>query len=146
MRRHNCITICRRSYFRRRPYRVECTGSLSTSEVKQHRARLVLGWGTAWEDLRVLSAFSTNSSWPSSRSFGDLAHTPTPGHHCRAPNFQASSMWSCGLHSRFEMLSKCTNLIWVARKRCRNKLAARSKLHSKCPALTSRFEQGSTDW
>ena len=41
----------------RRPYRVECTGSLSTSEVKQHRARLVLGWGTAWEDLRVLSAF-----------------------------------------------------------------------------------------
>ena len=42
---------------RRRPYRVECTGSLSTSEVKQHRARLVLGWGTAWEDLTVLSAF-----------------------------------------------------------------------------------------
>ena len=43
-------------FLRRRPYRVECTGSLSTSEVKQHRARLVLGWGTAWEDLRVLSA------------------------------------------------------------------------------------------
>ena len=42
---------------RRRPYRVECTGSLSTSEVKQYRARSVLGWGTAWEDLRVLSAF-----------------------------------------------------------------------------------------
>ena len=48
---HDCVL------FRRRPYRVECTGSLSTSEVKQHRARLVLGWGTAWEDLRVLSAF-----------------------------------------------------------------------------------------
>ena len=30
---------------------------LPTSEVKWHRARLVLGWGTAWEDLRVLSAF-----------------------------------------------------------------------------------------
>ena len=43
--------------FRRRPYRVECTGSLLTSEVKRHRARSVLGWGTAWEDLRVLSAF-----------------------------------------------------------------------------------------
>ena len=43
---------------RRRPYQVGCTGSLSTSEVKRHRARLVLGWGTAWEDLRVLSAFS----------------------------------------------------------------------------------------
>ena len=40
-----------------RPYRVECTGSLPTSEVKRRRARLVLGWGTAREDLRVLSAF-----------------------------------------------------------------------------------------
>ena len=29
-----------------------------TSEVKQLRARIVLGWGTAWEVLRVLSAFS----------------------------------------------------------------------------------------
>ena len=44
-------------FSRRRPYRVECTGSLLTSEVKRRRARLVLGWGTAWEDLRVLSAF-----------------------------------------------------------------------------------------
>ena len=44
--------------FRRRPYRVECTGSLLTSEVKRRRARLVLGWGTAREDLRVLPAFS----------------------------------------------------------------------------------------
>ena len=48
--RHPCICL-------RRPYHVECTGSLSTSEVKQRRARSVLGWGTAWEDLRVLSAF-----------------------------------------------------------------------------------------
>ena len=39
-----------------RPYRVECTGSLPTSEVKRRRARLVLGWGTAREDLRVLPA------------------------------------------------------------------------------------------
>ena len=46
-----------RSILRRRPYRIECTGSLLTSEVKQCRARSVLGWGTAWEDLRVLSAF-----------------------------------------------------------------------------------------
>ena len=37
--------------------RVEYTGSLLTSEVKRRRARLVLGWGTAREDLRVLSAF-----------------------------------------------------------------------------------------
>ena len=40
-----------------RPYRVECAGPLPTSEVKRRRARLVLGWGTAREDLRVLSAF-----------------------------------------------------------------------------------------
>ena len=36
----------------------ENTGSLLTSEVKRRRARSVLGWGTAWEDLRVLSAFA----------------------------------------------------------------------------------------
>ena len=42
-----------------RPYRVEYTGSLLTSEVKRRRARLVLGWGTAQEDLRVVSAFTT---------------------------------------------------------------------------------------
>ena len=41
-----------------RPYRVECTGSLPTSEVKRRRARLVLGWGTAREDLWVLPAFA----------------------------------------------------------------------------------------
>jgi hypothetical protein len=41
---------------RRRPYRAECTGSLLTSELKRRRARLVLGWGAAREDLRVLSA------------------------------------------------------------------------------------------
>ena len=45
----------------RRPYHVECTGSLLTSEVKRHSARLVLGWGTAWEDLRVLSALSLHA-------------------------------------------------------------------------------------
>ena len=32
----------------------ECTGSLPNSEVKRRRARLVLGWGTAREGLRVL--------------------------------------------------------------------------------------------
>ena len=36
---------------------VECTGSLRNSEVKRHRARLVLGWGTAREAPGVLSAF-----------------------------------------------------------------------------------------
>ena len=42
-----------------RPYRVECTESLPTSEVKRRRARLVLGWGTAREVLRVLTAFAS---------------------------------------------------------------------------------------
>ena len=58
-RESNCRGCCmlRCIVCRRRPYRVECTGSLSTSEVKRRRARSVLGWGTAREDLRVLSAF-----------------------------------------------------------------------------------------
>ena len=45
------------NHHRWRPYRVECTGSFPTSAVKRRRARLVLGWGTAREDLRVLPAF-----------------------------------------------------------------------------------------
>ncbi len=40
-----------------RPYYHEYTGSLSNSEVKRGKARLVLGSGTAWEPLRVLTAF-----------------------------------------------------------------------------------------
>ena len=36
-----------------RPYHVENTGSCPITEVKQRRARLVLGWVTAWE-YRVL--------------------------------------------------------------------------------------------
>ena len=38
-----------------RPYRVESTRSLPTSEVKQPRAWLVLWWGTAWEDQGAAS-------------------------------------------------------------------------------------------
>ena len=43
------------SAFRQRPYHVESTGSRPITEVKQRRARLVLGWVTAWEP-RVLLA------------------------------------------------------------------------------------------
>ena len=43
--------------FRQRPYSVEHTRSHLNSEVKQPKARSVLGWGTAWEVLRVLLAF-----------------------------------------------------------------------------------------
>ena len=35
--------------FRLRPYYAESTGSRPITEVKQRRARLVLGWVTAWE-------------------------------------------------------------------------------------------------
>ena len=55
----SCLLLLTNS--RWRPYRVECTGSLLTSEVKRLRARLVLGSGTAWEYLRVLSAFDFHS-------------------------------------------------------------------------------------
>ena len=41
------------AHFRLRPYHVENTGSRPITEVKQRRARLVLGWLTAWE-YRVL--------------------------------------------------------------------------------------------
>ena len=34
---------------RLRPYHVEYTSSRPITEVKQRRARLVLGWVTAWE-------------------------------------------------------------------------------------------------
>ena len=34
-----------------RPYHVEHTRSRLITEVKQRRARIVLGWGTAWEHL-----------------------------------------------------------------------------------------------
>ena len=42
-------------FIRQRPYHVESTGSRPITEVKQRRARLVLGWVTAWEP-RVLLA------------------------------------------------------------------------------------------
>ena len=42
---------------RQRPYHAENTSSRPITEVKQHRARLVLGWVTAWEH-RVSLSFS----------------------------------------------------------------------------------------
>ena len=60
-------------HHRWRPYRVEYTGSLLTSEVKRHRARLVLGWGTAREDLWVLSALPFSCF-----RFGPLARPRSP--------------------------------------------------------------------
>ncbi|CAF2162185.1 unnamed protein product, partial [Rotaria magnacalcarata] len=41
-----------------RPYHVEYTSSRPITEVKQRRARLVLGWVTAWEYRVSLSSAS----------------------------------------------------------------------------------------
>ena len=52
-----------------RPYSVEYTGSHLNSEVNQRKARVVLGWGTPRELLRVLTAFI------SSKSINLITHT-----------------------------------------------------------------------
>ena len=53
---HHTNILCTR-YVCQRPYCAEHTRSHQNSEVKQRKARSVLGWGTAWEVLRVLLAF-----------------------------------------------------------------------------------------
>ena len=63
------------TYFRQRPYSVEHTRSHPNSEVKQQKARLVLGWGTAWEVLRVLLAFCFQKPPPAPNLRSD---TPPP--------------------------------------------------------------------
>ena len=65
---HRCLSItCRQnlqSVSRQRPYHVENTSSRPITEVKQHWARLVLGWVTAWEHWVLLSfAFPSSVSW-----------------------------------------------------------------------------------
>ena len=57
-------------HHRWRPYRIEYTGSLLTSEVKLPRAWLVLGWGTAWEHLQVLSAMVLRAAAKRRSHFG----------------------------------------------------------------------------
>ena len=53
-----CNGVNKSAVFRRqRPYHAENTSSRPITEVKQHRARLVLGWVTAWEH-RVSLSFS----------------------------------------------------------------------------------------
>ena len=89
-------------FFRQRPYRVECTGSLPNSEVKRRRARLVLGWGTAREDLRVLLAFFilvvrmfNVLACSICRSRADMPkHWADAGGDC---NWNSSGMKSCSL-------------------------------------------------
>ena len=82
------MRLYRHFHIRCRPYYHEYTGSLSNSEVKRGKARLVLGSGTAWEPLRVLTALGplvlilmSNSAKPSlDRS--RLYHCPCPNSRC----------------------------------------------------------------
>ena len=89
-----------------RPYRVECTGSLSTSEVKRHRARLVLGWGTAWELPGVLPAFTCSplpekqqgrSQPPAASTTGLVRRCPTHTQPARSSQHstlhQSDALW-----------------------------------------------------
>ncbi|GBP79316.1 hypothetical protein EVAR_55374_1 [Eumeta japonica] len=46
--------------FRQRPYHAEYTGSRPITEVKQRRARSVLGWVTAWEHRVTLAPYFLN--------------------------------------------------------------------------------------
>ena len=46
-----------------RPYHVEHTSSRPITEVKQHWARIVLGWETAWELLVLLAFFYFEFVW-----------------------------------------------------------------------------------
>ena len=80
--------------FRQRPYSVEYTRSHPNSEVKLQKARSVLGWGTAWEALRVLLAFCGSFSAgkgrqaPSPHRYAAAACTrrrPMHAHHAVRP-------------------------------------------------------------
>ena len=64
-----------------RPYCVECTRSHPNSEVKRRKARPVLGWGTAWEALRVPLAFYF---WVSRRFSGECSYFSKAG-CCQRP-------------------------------------------------------------
>ena len=85
--------------FRQRPYCVEYTRSHPNSEVKLRKARSVLGWGTAWEALRVLLAFIF--SWFRGSAFGsemmtlwtskNLGKIESSGYPCGPMNQSMSS-------------------------------------------------------
>ena len=97
-----------------RPYRVEHTGYLLTSEGKRRRARLVLGWGTLWEDRGVLSAFAFGlaqlelalglricANWI---HFCARARSPIK----RLANAGIANVWVCG--------DRCACLGWILEK------------------------------
>ena len=58
----------RADYFSQRSCRVESTRSRPITKVKQHWARLVLRWVTAWELRVVLALFTFVNTWPTEPS------------------------------------------------------------------------------
>ena len=54
-----CVSLQYILSFWQRPYHVEHTSSRPITEVKQHWARLVLGWVTAWEHRVLLSFYNS---------------------------------------------------------------------------------------
>ena len=67
------------SNIRQRPYHVESTGSRPITEVKQRRARLVLGWVTAWEPRVLLASHFCILLFI---YYGNTASTVTGTTHC----------------------------------------------------------------
>ena len=101
-----------------RPYHVECTGSLLTSEVKRHRARLVLGWGTAWEDLRVLTAFYLSTFKPEGNqgchvNVVILDSGNTPAQHAQCHTTPAARFLEISnISGLFALLFFCNQDLW----------------------------------
>ena len=96
------------AFSRQRPYHVESTGSRPITEVKQRRARLVLGWVTAWEHWVLLATFSL--------SFFSK-HLPPPPPPEPAPFFSNFKFFYI-LHifssfTRLPQLLRLTRLAWL---------------------------------
>ena len=87
-----------------RPYCVEQTGSHPNSEVKRHKARIVLGWVTAREVLWVLLAFSNNYWW-----FHKTKSTQSTLCLGSKSVFPARSLtWTCNWSSRWSTACRFT--------------------------------------
>ena len=70
--------------------------SLPTSEVKRHRARLVLGWETAWEHLQVLSALLHEALCGGASALRELAPCWGEEHSARRRGFSCGTIVADG--------------------------------------------------
>ena len=116
--------------FRWRPYRVECTGSLLTSEVKRHRAWLVLGWGTALPAFCIFS-FSRHLRIVLVEKSGKNGKNPS----CPALTFAPSARWPAAPLS----LSLSLSLKARLRRAIRARLSQAQAFHSEAWRLSFFF-------